>query len=125
LWSRGRLSGIVDRTSASWGPAAVDTAHMRWNLAFTYGLDAADEFLRRYRSLAVVRGDDQHYSDLVTVLDLIPEIDPDDWSALDLARLEPYIESVLPLLRELLTAVARRPQLVVASDGRRLSRPTR
>ena len=39
LCSRGRLTGVVDWTSAAWGPAAVDTAHMRWNLALTYGLD--------------------------------------------------------------------------------------
>ena len=49
LWLRGRLAGIVDWTSASWGPAAVDTAHMRWNLALTYGVDAAEEFLRLHR----------------------------------------------------------------------------
>ncbi len=41
LRSRGRLSGIVDWTSGSWGPAAVDIGHMRWNLAVAYGLDAA------------------------------------------------------------------------------------
>lgn len=51
LWSRGRLTGIVDWTQASRGPAAVDTAHMRWNLAITYGPDAAEEFLRRHQSL--------------------------------------------------------------------------
>jgi aminoglycoside phosphotransferase (APT) family kinase protein len=27
LWSRGRLTGVVDWTSASWGPPAVDVAH--------------------------------------------------------------------------------------------------
>ena len=95
LWSRGRLTGIVDWTSGSWGPAAVDIGHMRWNLALTYGLDAADEFVRRYRSVSAGRLDDQHYWDLVTVLDLLPEIDPDEWSGFDLARLERYVESVL------------------------------
>jgi aminoglycoside phosphotransferase (APT) family kinase protein len=95
LWSRGRLTGIVDWTSGSWGPAAVDTAHMRWNLALTYGLDAADEFLRRHRSAASEPLDDQHYWDIVTVLDLIPEIDPDEWSRFDLVRLERYLEKTL------------------------------
>jgi aminoglycoside phosphotransferase (APT) family kinase protein len=95
LWSRGRLSGIVDWTSGSWGPPAVDTAHMRWNLAVAYGLDAADEFLRRHRSLTSEALDDQHYWDLVTVLDVIPEGDRNDWSGVDLARLERYVESVL------------------------------
>jgi aminoglycoside phosphotransferase (APT) family kinase protein len=95
LWSRGRLSGIVDWTSASWGSPAVDTAHMRWNLALTYGLDAADEFLRRHRSLTADAFDDQRYWDIVTVLDLVPDIDPSEWAPFDLARLERYLESVL------------------------------
>jgi hypothetical protein len=68
---------------------------MRWNLAVTYGLDAADEFLRRHRSLAFEAFADQSYWELVTVLDLVPEIDPDDWSGFDRARLERYVESVL------------------------------
>jgi aminoglycoside phosphotransferase (APT) family kinase protein len=95
LWSRDRLTGVVDWTSASWGPAAVDTAHMRWNLALTYGLDAAEEFLRCHRSLAADVFDDQRYWDIVTMLDLVPEIEPGEWAAFDLARLERYLESVL------------------------------
>jgi aminoglycoside phosphotransferase (APT) family kinase protein len=95
LWSRDRLSGVVDWTSASWGPAAVDTAHMRWNIALTYGLDAADEFMRRHRSVAADAFDDQRYWDVVTVLDLVPEIEPSEWAAFDLARLERYVDSVL------------------------------
>ena len=95
LWWRGRLSGIVDWTSGSWGPAAVDTAHMRWNLAVTYGLDAAEEFLRRHRSCSSERFDDQHYWDVLTVLDLLPQLDPAEWPRFDLARLERYLESVL------------------------------
>jgi aminoglycoside phosphotransferase (APT) family kinase protein len=95
LWSRGRLVGIVDWTSASWGPAAVDTAHMRWNLALTYGLDAADEFLRRHRSLVSEPASNQHYWDAITVLDLVYDLDPNDWSAFDRARLERYLQTVL------------------------------
>jgi aminoglycoside phosphotransferase (APT) family kinase protein len=95
LWSRGRLTGIVDWTSGSWGAAAVDTGHMRWNLAITYGLDAADAFLHHHRSLASEPLEDQRYWDLVTVLDLVPEIDPREWATFDLARLERYVGSVL------------------------------
>lgn len=95
LWSRGRLTGVVDWTSGSWGPRAVDTGHMRWNLALTYGLDAADEFLRLHRSLAAEAFDDQFYWDLVTVLDLVYEIGAGDWPRFDLERLERYIEGVL------------------------------
>jgi aminoglycoside phosphotransferase (APT) family kinase protein len=95
LWSRGRMTGVIDWTSASWGPRAVDAAHMRWNLAITYGLDAADRFLRLHRSLAAGAVGDQRYWDLVTVLDLVGDMDADDWPAFDLDRLERYLESVL------------------------------
>ncbi len=94
LWSRGRLTGIVDWTQASWGPAAVDTAHMRWNLAITYSLDAADEFLRIHQSLAGALDEQSHW-DLVTVLDVMVDLDPADWPGFDLQRLERYLQSVL------------------------------
>ena len=95
LWWRGRLTGVVDWTSASWGPAAVDTAHMRWNLAVSYGIDAADEFLRLARRPGSSSADDQRYWDLVTVCDLLPELDPEDWPAFDLARLERYVDGAI------------------------------
>jgi aminoglycoside phosphotransferase (APT) family kinase protein len=91
LWSRGRMTGVVDWTSASWGARAVDAAHMRWNLAVTYGLDAADRFLQ----LAGGASDDQTYWDAVTVLDLVADIDPGDWPGFDLDRLERYLERAL------------------------------
>jgi aminoglycoside phosphotransferase (APT) family kinase protein len=95
LWARGRLTGIVDWTAASWGPAAVDTAHMRWNLAVTYGPDVAEEFLRHHRELTSDPLADQHYWDVVTVVDILPEVDPTDWPAFELARLERYLEGAL------------------------------
>ena len=95
LWSRGRLTGIVDWTSGCRGPAAVDTAHMRWNLAITYGPDAADEFLRLHRAQTGRAFADQRYWDVVTVLDIVAELDPSDWPAFDLARLERYLDGVL------------------------------
>ena len=36
---RGRLTGIVDWTSASVGPIAFHVGHVRWPLAADYGLD--------------------------------------------------------------------------------------
>jgi aminoglycoside phosphotransferase (APT) family kinase protein len=99
LWSRGRLTGVVDWTSGSWGPMAVDAAHMRWNLALTYGLDAADEFLRLHRSLTPEASDDQRYWDLVTVLDLVLDLEADDCSGFEMNRLERYVESVLAAAR--------------------------
>ena len=52
LWSRGRLTGVVDWNQASWGgPGPVDLGHMRWNLALDYGIQAAEQFLAIYRTL--------------------------------------------------------------------------
>jgi hypothetical protein len=53
---------------------------MCWNLALTYGLDAADEFLPAHRSLTDESLGDQAYWDLVTVFELVHELDPRDWA---------------------------------------------
>lgn len=99
LWSGGRLTGVIDWSDRSWGSPAVDTAHMRWNLAVAYGLDAAERFLECYRDLSSDTVLDQHYWDLVTLLDVLWELNPDDlppkW---DLARLEQYLVTVLESL---------------------------
>lgn len=89
-----RVDRIADWTQASWGPAGVDTAHMRWNLAITYGLDAADEFLRIHQSLAGALDEQSHW-DLVTALDVMVDLDPAEWPRFDLQRLERYLQSVL------------------------------
>ncbi len=69
---------------------------MRWNLAVAYGLDAAERFLEYYRDLSSETENDQRYWDLVTVLDVLCELDPDDlppgWA---LARFEHYVATVL------------------------------
>ncbi len=94
LWSGGQLTAIVDWTQASRGPAAVDTAHMRWNLGLTYGLDAADEVLRVHQSLAGAF-EDQSYWDLTTALDVLIDPDPTNWTRFDIDRLERYLHRVL------------------------------
>jgi aminoglycoside phosphotransferase (APT) family kinase protein len=52
LWSRGRLTGIVD-----WGPGPMthpdrDTGHCRLNLVILYGTEVADDFAERYERAA-------------------------------------------------------------------------
>jgi aminoglycoside phosphotransferase (APT) family kinase protein len=49
LWDGGQMTGIVDWVVACRGPAAVDVAHTRCNLALTDGIEAADRFLAEYR----------------------------------------------------------------------------
>ena len=48
LWSRGRLTGIVDWSSHAARPPSRDLGHCRLNLVILYGSEAADDFLRRY-----------------------------------------------------------------------------
>ncbi len=42
LWVEGRMSGVVDWVEACIGPAAVDSSHMRVNLAVLHGPGMAD-----------------------------------------------------------------------------------
>lgn len=48
LWRDEVVSGVVDWANGCLGPAAVDVAHCRLNLALMYGADAADQFLSAY-----------------------------------------------------------------------------
>jgi aminoglycoside phosphotransferase (APT) family kinase protein len=48
LWTRGRLTGVVDWSHACTGAPAADVAHCRLNLALLFGLEAADAFATAY-----------------------------------------------------------------------------
>lgn len=48
LWQDGAVSGVVDWINACQGPAGVDVAHCRTNVAVMYGPAAADQFLAAY-----------------------------------------------------------------------------
>lgn len=49
LWSRRRLSGIVDWSNARIGPRAYEVAYCRSDLAVLFGADVSDRFLRFYQ----------------------------------------------------------------------------
>jgi len=98
LWSRGRLTGVVDWTQASWGPPELDVAHMRWNLVADHGQQVADRFLACYRAVTGRALEHQPYWDLVSLLDLLLDGDPDDPGDLgpdDRRRFEAYAEASL------------------------------
>jgi aminoglycoside phosphotransferase (APT) family kinase protein len=96
LWSRGRLTGVVDWTQASSGPPQLDLAHMRWNLAADHGQQAADLFAACYRSAAGAELPAQPYWDLVSLMDLLLDIgDPGDLGPDMLGRLEDYAATAL------------------------------
>jgi aminoglycoside phosphotransferase (APT) family kinase protein len=46
LWSRGRVTGVVDWIEACVGPLAVDAAHCRWNLLRVGRGDLATQYAR-------------------------------------------------------------------------------
>jgi aminoglycoside phosphotransferase (APT) family kinase protein len=68
LWQAGEISGIVDWVNACRGPASVDVAHCRSNLAFMYGAPVAEAFLAAYlRATPGFRHNP--YWDVVSLLD--------------------------------------------------------
>jgi Ser/Thr protein kinase RdoA (MazF antagonist) len=48
LWDNGAVSGVVDWVNACRGPAGVDVAHCRLNLALMYGFEQVDAFTDAY-----------------------------------------------------------------------------
>ena len=52
LWSRGKLSGVVDWGSASSGPSDIDVGHCRLNLAVLFSADWAEQFRLAYEAQA-------------------------------------------------------------------------
>ncbi|MGI0131348.1 MAG: phosphotransferase family protein [Thermoplasmata archaeon] len=100
LWSGGRLSGVVDWTQASTGPAQFDLGHMRWNLVADHGQQAADRFLTDYRAASGRDLEHQPYWDLVALLDLLlcsnePGDQPGDITPGDLHTFEQYAQTLL------------------------------
>jgi aminoglycoside phosphotransferase (APT) family kinase protein len=86
LWEDVTLTGVVDWTTGSRGPAAVDLGHLRWNLVVDYGQRVAD---------ALLPHDEHHpYFDVVTALDVLGEL-PADAPHAELLRLEEHVARAL------------------------------
>ncbi|MET0920020.1 MAG: phosphotransferase, partial [Acidimicrobiia bacterium] len=51
LWSREQLTGVVDWTFPSRGPAGLDVGHCMLNLAVLFSADAAAQFRARYEAV--------------------------------------------------------------------------
>lgn len=105
LWQGGEVSGVVDWINACQGPAGVDVAHCRINLAAMYGPAAADQFLAAYRTADPGFAYDPYW-DLDSLLDMcLPEplfYPPWQDFGLDLlspellaSRVDAYLESVV------------------------------
>jgi aminoglycoside phosphotransferase (APT) family kinase protein len=89
LWEAAQLSGVIDWTTGSRGPAAVDLGQLRWNLAVDYGERVAD---------ALLPHPEHHpYYDVVTALDVVADLDTfDDRTEVD--RLEAHVARALAQL---------------------------
>jgi thiamine kinase-like enzyme len=93
LWSDERISGVVDWVNACRGPAGVDVAHCRLNLALMYGVHHADDFLRAYAAAVDGYDHDPHWD-----ID-----DAMDWSLHDAAHYPPWRDFGLrPISRAML-----------------------
>jgi aminoglycoside phosphotransferase (APT) family kinase protein len=101
LWARrssepppGKVSGVVDWTSASYGPFAIDLGHMRWNLAASYGRHVADDFLAAATALGLA-ADYAPEWDIRTTLDVLPELRPGADPMAELLRIEDHVARAL------------------------------
>jgi len=96
LWAERRLVGVVDWIGGSWGPPSVDLGHMRLNLVWDLGPEAADRFLAAHHALTGF--DHDPVWDVVAAVDCIPELDapgpPDPW----LRRMEDWVAAALAAL---------------------------
>jgi aminoglycoside phosphotransferase (APT) family kinase protein len=72
LWSSGRVSGIVDWVNGCRGPAGIDVAWCRHNLANLHGVSTADDFLDAYNAAAGSDFTYDPYWDLMSVVELLP-----------------------------------------------------
>jgi aminoglycoside phosphotransferase (APT) family kinase protein len=72
LWLHGRVSGVVDWVNGCRGPAGIDVAWCRHNLANLHGVRAADDFLSAYIAAAGSDFEYDPYWDLMSVVELLP-----------------------------------------------------
>jgi Ser/Thr protein kinase RdoA (MazF antagonist) len=71
LWIGDRLTGVIDWTESSWGPADFDVAHCGNNLAMLHGLEHAGRFRRAYLAAGGVLDTDPQAVGYWQVADLI------------------------------------------------------
>jgi len=72
LWQNGTVSGVVDWVNGCRGPAGIDVAWCRHNLANLHGVQMADQFLDAYLAAAGSEFDYDPYWDLMSVVELLP-----------------------------------------------------
>lgn len=68
LWSRGRLTSVVDWTGAGVGEPEADACYLRLDVSLVSGLDAGDEVLAAYEAAAGAPVADRPFWDLVAAV---------------------------------------------------------
>lgn len=95
LWDSERVGGVVDRATAARGPAGVDLARMRQNLAAWHGKAAADRFTERYVEAGGDPAARHPFWDLLDASDSVADTDePGAPGEGDVALFEDYVASV-------------------------------
>jgi aminoglycoside phosphotransferase (APT) family kinase protein len=108
LWDGTQVTGVVDWATAAWGPAGIDLARMRLNLASHHGKEVADRFVVAYVAAGGDPSDRDPFWDLLDAADLLPDLTPSMQPDGDLARFEDYVQSVLTECRGPRTPAATR-----------------
>jgi aminoglycoside phosphotransferase (APT) family kinase protein len=74
LWRGNQISGVVDWVETSWGPAWLDVAHCRTNLAMLHGPEAAERFATAYEKHAGgVDEPGREYWDVMDIVGFLPD----------------------------------------------------
>lgn len=73
LWSRDRLTGVVDWGTACFGPLGLDVGYCRLDITLELGPEPATTFLRAYESEAGARVENLAAWDLVAATRAVPD----------------------------------------------------
>ena len=95
LWLDGEVSGVVDWVETSWGPAWLDVAHLRTNLAIRHGTAVADRLAAAY--VAVSGRTPDPYWDVMDVVGFLPPPGGQGFLSdpAERRRLEQHLEALL------------------------------
>jgi hypothetical protein len=94
------VSGVVDWATAALGPAGIDLARMRLNVAWVHGVRVANRFASAYVAAGGDPSARNPYWDLVDAADYMAELEPPVGPTLvAFSRFEEYVDSILGEVR--------------------------
>jgi aminoglycoside/choline kinase family phosphotransferase len=96
LWDGTDVTGVIDWTTAAVGPAGIDLARMRQNLATHLDADVADRFVKAFVAAGGDPGAHDPFWDLLDAADSLPDLAANTGpGGGSLARFEAYVARVL------------------------------